>query len=393
MRQLTVAASIAAVAVLVTSCGGKDKGGPASSTTTSTTTTTAPPPVAQNALMGVLLTPAELDGVLGVTGTRSASKVDRLNADDAQPFPGGWKWPAECLYASGPGEASVYANSGYTGVSGDIDVAPQAGAPNEKPPSVNQQVVLFPSAKEANAFRNSSASSWPACANRQFSFPGAAVPGGPDLSPTDWKVGPFVIANATLSITLTSTVHAPGGDETSNCQRALTVRNNVAIDVYGCRNNLADLAINVVNQIGGKADSANVNLLAGTLSKGYGLNNCQPAPLAKLTAPAIAELDCGQSPDSPGPISAVYRLLPQADALAADFKNTIQGIALAFCGPNTGQSPGSWQQGPASGQMACGTQNNIATVAWTTNGKNVLSLVRWPNNDINALHDWWLSNG
>jgi hypothetical protein len=255
MRQLTVAASIAALAVLVVSCGGNDNSGPASSTTTTTTTTAAaPPPAGQNALTGLLLTPAELDGVLGITGTTSATKADRLNADDAQPFPGGWKWPAECLYASGPGEAPVYANSGYTGVSGDIDVAPPTGAPNEKPPTVNQEVVLFSSAKEANAFRNSSASRWPACANRQFSFPGANVPGGPDLSPTDWKVGPFTIANATLSTTLVSTVHAPGGDETSNCQRALTVRKNVVIDVYGCRSNLANLAINVVNQIGAKVD-------------------------------------------------------------------------------------------------------------------------------------------
>jgi hypothetical protein len=255
MRQLTVAASIAAIAVLVASCDRTDKSGVASSTTTKTTTTAAtPPPVAQNALAGLLLTPAELDGVLGVTGTTSSIKVDSLNVDDTQPFPGGWKWPAECLYASGPGEAPVYANSGYTGISGDIDVAPQAGAPNEKPPTVNQQVVLFPSAKEANAFRNSSASRWPACANRQFSFPGANVPGGPDLSPTDFKVGPFTIAHATLSTTLTSTVHAPGGDETTNCQRALTVRNNVAIDVYACRSNLADLALNVVNQIGAKVD-------------------------------------------------------------------------------------------------------------------------------------------
>jgi hypothetical protein len=150
------------------------------------------------------------------------------------------------------------------------------------------------------------------------------------------------------------------------------------------------LAVNVVNQIGGKVDSANANLLAGSVSKGYGLNNCQPAAPAKLTGPVLAELDCGQSPDPGGPVSATYRLLPNADALGSDFKNMTQGRALASCGPDTGQT---WQQGQAGGQVACGTQKDAATIVWTTNGKNVLGDLRWSNNDINALHQWWLANG
>ncbi|MBW0012436.1 MAG: hypothetical protein JO059_04615 [Mycobacterium sp.] len=68
-------------------------------------------------------------------------------------------------------------------------------------------------------------------------------------------------------------------------------------------------------------------------------------------------------------------------------------MALASCGPDTGQSPGTWHQGQASGQMACGTHQGAAVLTWTTDGKNVLGSIRWPNNDINALHQWWLSNG
>jgi hypothetical protein len=390
MRKRTAAAAVAAIGLLVAACGNDKSGPEPSKTTTTTTTTPTRPPVAQPALTNLLLTPAEIDGVLGLTGTMSAGTADKLNGDDLLSAPGGWKWPDECVFAAGAGQAPVYANSGYTAVSGDIDVAIVPGESNEKPPTVNQMVVLFPSANQANAFFTASSQRWPACANRQFSFPGATIPGGPDLPAMDFQVGPLSNANATLTTTLTSTTHAPGADQIKTCQRALTVRNNVAIDVYGCRPTLGDLAVNVLNQIGGKVDSANANVLAGTVSKGYGLNNCQPAAPAKLTGPVLAELDCGQSPDPTGPVSAIYRLLPDADALASDFKNMTQDLAQAPCGPNTGQT---WQQGQASGQVTCGTQKDAATIVWTTNGKNVLGVLRWSNGDINALNQWWLGNG
>ena len=391
MRQWTAAAAVATIGLLVAACGGNDKSGPEpSKTTTTTTTTTTRPPVAQTALGNLLLTPADIDGVLGLTGTMSADKVDKLYVDDSGPGPGGWKWPDECVFASGPGQAPAYANSGYTAVSGEVDVAILPGESNDKPPTVNQMVVLFPSANEANTFFTASSQRWPACATRQFSFPGATIPGGPDLPAMDFQVGPVSNANATLTTTLTSTTRTPGADQIKTCQRALTVRNNVAIDVYGCRTTLGDLAVNVVNQIGGKVDAANANWLAGSVSKGYGLNICQPAAPAKLTGPVLAQLDCGQSPDPSGPVSATYRLLPNADAVGSDFNNMTKGIALASCGPDTGQT---WQQGQAGGQVACGTEKDAATIVWTTNGKNVLGDLRWSNNDINALHQWWLANG
>jgi hypothetical protein len=40
----------------------------------------------------------------------------------------------------------------------------------------------------------------------------------------------------------------------ANCQRALTVRNNVVIDVDACSKDPGDLAVTIANQIGGKVD-------------------------------------------------------------------------------------------------------------------------------------------
>jgi hypothetical protein len=393
MRQLTAVPAIVAIGVLVAACGGNDQSGTASSTatkTTTTTTTTPPrPPVAQAALPNLLLSPAEVDGALGMTGTTSKKKSDKLSDDAAtQQWPQGWKFPAECLYALDPGQTSVYANSGYTAVTGEAVSAPLPPGSDDPDPEVDQVVVSFPSAKEAGAFFTTSSQQWSACTNRQITAPGDAD--NPEIA---FKIGQVSNANSTLTNTVDVNMTKNGKSLTMACQRALIARDNVVIDVSGCRKDPGDLAVKVVNQIAGKVDSANVNLLATSLSKGYGLNNCQPVAADKLTGLVLAELECGQSPDPSGPASAIYRLLPHADALASDFKNMIQDMSMTPCSPDSTQSPGTWQQGQAGGQRACGTQKDVATIIWTTDGKNVLAAVRSSNTDMNALHQWWLSNG
>ncbi|MGD1239306.1 sensor domain-containing protein [Mycobacterium seoulense] len=246
MRQLSAAVSAAAIGILVAACGGSHDGSAGSSTTTSTRA-----PVAQPALAGLLLTSAEMDSALGVTGSKSKEKNDKLQDDNAkQPWPAGWKFPDDCLYAMGPGEAPVYAGSGYTAASGDEEVASLPPNSNEPDPQVDQVLVLFPSAKEANAFFTTSAQRWPACANRQFT-----TPAGTDTPETAWQVGPVSNANGVLSTTLTMTLRDNGSVLLSmTCQRALTVRNNVAIDVGAVRKDPADLAVKLAGQIAGKVD-------------------------------------------------------------------------------------------------------------------------------------------
>lgn len=246
MRRLSAAVSAAAIGILVAGCGGSNGGTPGSSTTTST-----PPPVAQAALPGLLLTSADLDSALGATGSRSKEKNDKLKDDAAkQPWPAGWKFPDDCVYAIGPGQAPVYAGSGYSAVSGDDEVASLPPNSDEPDPEVEQVLVLFPTAKEANAFYTTSVQRWPACANRQFT-----TPAGQDTPETGWQVGPVSNANGMLSTTLTMTIRDNGNVVlTMTCQRALTVRNNVAIDVSAVRKDPADLAVKLAGQIAGRVD-------------------------------------------------------------------------------------------------------------------------------------------
>jgi hypothetical protein len=142
----------------------------------------------------------------------------------------------------------------------------------------------------------------------------------------------------------------------------------------------------------GTGSSSDINTLAASLSKGYGLNTCQAAP---LSGPILAELDCGQSPDPSGPAAGVYQLYSNGSDLAAAFTGGISGVSLSACGDN-GQSPGTWHQGSTgatAGQVACGTYKNAAVITWTTDAKNVLSHIRAGNTDVNALYQWWRTNG
>jgi hypothetical protein len=252
MRRLIAGVAVAAVAVSIAACGGSKGSGPASSTTSTTTTTSASskPPIAQAALSNLLLTPAEVDGVLGVTGSVSKEKIDKLQQDDSTSAPGapGWKFPDECVYAKGPATTPVYAGSGNTAVSGDMDTT---SLNNDQDIMLGQVVVLFPSAKEANDFFGTSAQRWPACADREI-----AEPATPDGTQTTYKIGPFANANGILSVTQTTTMSMIGQPTPMvlTSQRALTVRNNVVVDVVLLRKDPADFGVKVAAQIAGKID-------------------------------------------------------------------------------------------------------------------------------------------
>jgi hypothetical protein len=241
MRQLAAAVAVAAAGVLVAGCGGSDS------------SSTAPKPLlTRAALQGLLLPLPDIDTALGVTGTTIDKTFNALQPDQmATAFTGRHKFPFECVYVTEAGVLPIYSGSGYTTAIGEHDVAPQPPGSNDPPPEATQFVVLFPSADQANAFFTASSQRWPACANR-----GDTIPGDADYPDFQWKVGPVSNANGMLTTTavaITSIKGQPPGQQ--SCQRALTVRNNVAIDINACRNDdPRNAAVNIANQIAGKAD-------------------------------------------------------------------------------------------------------------------------------------------
>jgi hypothetical protein len=101
-------------------------------------------------------------------------------------------------------------------------------------------VVLLPSAHDANAFFTSSAQRWPACANRQYT-----------TGSFTWSVGPVSNTNGTLSA-ISAQKSPPPAVVGYTCQRALTVANNVAIDIDTCGGSPGDFAVSIAHQIAAK---------------------------------------------------------------------------------------------------------------------------------------------
>jgi serine/threonine kinase PknH len=203
------------------------------------TATSAPiAPVAEAALQGLLLSPDQIDTTMGTTGTTVTETTTAMedNSDHVA--------DQACRPLAGNVIAPVYAGSGWKSFRENV-----IREPGDKwTHGVDQGVVLFSSAQEADAFFTASAQQWPACANRQFS---TTVAGKPDQL---WTVGPVSNTSGTLSASTTRNV-SPGWAWES-CQRALTVANNVVIDVDACNLNPSDApsdaAVSTVHQIAAK---------------------------------------------------------------------------------------------------------------------------------------------
>jgi hypothetical protein len=214
MRELTVALALASACIFVASCSS----------------TPPPPPVAVEALDGLLLSPDQINTAMGATGiTVNGTSTDMFDYSANVP-------DKDCRFIYSA-EASVYDGSGWTAVRSQHLQEPVYDFDHE----VWQAVVAFPSANDAARLFAASAQRWPACSNRQYHY---IEPSKPDKV---WTVGPIANTNGTLSTTDTLE-----GGEGLTCQRALTVSNNIAIDVAVCPDNPALAAVTIAHQIAAK---------------------------------------------------------------------------------------------------------------------------------------------
>jgi serine/threonine protein kinase len=188
--------------------------------------------VAETALQGLLLGPGQLDTAMGTTGVTVTGSITTL------PDGSGQVPDKACVPLEGAGQATVYAGSGFTAVTG------QRAADQTHAHLVEQIVVLFPSAQDARAFFAASTQRWQACANRQHN---ETTPAGQTEAHT---VGPVSNTNGTLSATVTGILARNGSS--GACERALTVANNVAIDIDACGENPSGAAVNIADQIAAK---------------------------------------------------------------------------------------------------------------------------------------------
>jgi serine/threonine kinase PknH len=234
MRRFT-AAAVAGVCVLAAACGGNNSSAPAASSAKAgaggSTTSTPPPPVAVSALDGLLLSPDQINTAMGATAMTVGQTYTRMA--DAGPNVA----DVNCRSVHNSAESSAFADSGWTALRGQQMQEPGDNFTH----FVKQNVVSFPSATAAAAFFDASTHRWPACSNRQYTFTQSGQPN------SVWTAGPISTTAGTLSTTTTE----EGGNGWA-CQRALTVRNNVAVDIGACSYSPANSAVNIAHQIAAK---------------------------------------------------------------------------------------------------------------------------------------------
>lgn len=234
MRQRIAVLLLAAVCVLTAGCTKivtgtaalADKPGPGSQT-----------PLDVSALDGLLLDVSQIDAALGATSMKVLFEAKSL-----------WDWSASindksCLAVDGPAQANVYADSGWTAMSGQrMDDSVEGKDRNHY---IIQAVVAFRSAQDAASFYNSQIQSWSTCTNRQYHD---INQGKPD---TIWSVAAITKDNGTLS-----TQQVQEGGSGWSCDRALTVRNNISIDIVTCANSQSNAAVDVALQIAAKVSKS-----------------------------------------------------------------------------------------------------------------------------------------
>jgi serine/threonine kinase PknH len=187
-------------------------------------------PAASTALDGLLLSPDQISTVMGIPGMAVVGTLS--NFPDTSSFVS----DAACVPLAYTAQAKVYANSGASAMREQIVAGnPQAFA-------MAQAVASFPSPQQASAFFAASVKGWQACSNRQFT---RSANGMSQVH----TVGSVANADGTLSVVITP------ANSVASCSRALTVANNVAVDISEC-GGPPGAAADAVHQIAAKVPKA-----------------------------------------------------------------------------------------------------------------------------------------
>jgi hypothetical protein len=213
MSRRTPAVAVVVAAAVLTGCATTVPGTPVAGEEPRPSS----PPVTAGALEGLLLNEAEINKAMGAT-EMTVLETSKQMWDSSKEVS-----RVECLGAYGAAEYEVYTGSGWSAVRYS-----SLQEPGDDPPHFAEQaVVSFPSRDVAAKFFEGSAQAWARCANSGYSF---KLPDWP--VPAQWTVGDVASTDGMLS---TSMVMEDG--DGWGCGRALTVGNNLVIDVSTCSYN------------------------------------------------------------------------------------------------------------------------------------------------------------
>ena len=212
-------------------------------TTPGTATPAAPvPATTAQTLPALLLAAPDVGATLGdddVVLTREVSAP----WDDGAHFGDAGSGNPGCLAIAGAAQRAVYDGTGWTALRGQVLREPPT-APTWSH-FATQAVVLFPTATAAADFYGRSRTAWTGCSDRELRYTQQPAPD------QVWQVGPVSTDRDMLTVTRTQS-----GPQHWSCQRALSVRGAVAVDVEACDAvRPATAAAEIVSAIGERVPS------------------------------------------------------------------------------------------------------------------------------------------
>jgi len=189
-------------------------------------------PVPEDRLSALLLTSSEVNGVMGASNMQPGKPITSM---DSSPVTLSLPNCQGALYTS---QDPLYAGSGYTGVSGLVVAEP--GDSNDH--WVNEAAVTFPTADKANAFMQTALNKWKGCEGKTVTVTNKG-------KTYRWTFGD--VSGQPPKIAVVDTQEGADGWE---CQRAMSVANNVVIDVNACGYKISDQGSEIADKIVAKVN-------------------------------------------------------------------------------------------------------------------------------------------
>jgi hypothetical protein len=206
---------------------------------------TAKPTVANPALDGLLRSAGDLNSIMGTTAITPG-------ADFTAPRYHSYLRPeANCLGAWVVGERAVYGESGLTAIRGQVVRQPTTSDADwdalvvtaaDWDSAVVEAVASYPSAGEAQKFFTATSDRWSKCANHRVNIT-------INNERTTWKSGELTKNEGELTMPITRWARE------KSCQRALSIRNDIVVDVAACATSVTTQAEGVVSAIQSKIPS------------------------------------------------------------------------------------------------------------------------------------------
>lgn len=185
------------------------------------------PTLGVDALAGLLLSAEQVGQRLDTPGM-SAMDVESNLLD-------GTITPPECASAWGPAYAATYNGSGFTGLA-------VQGVFLEPSAKVAQAVVAFPDPGAAKSFFDKQSAAWSGCKSTHVTFSYAGNSTGVD-------VGVPAMTGDIMTLKLVPTTSSVAGQQ---CERDMTVRGNVIVDVRSCLPTVGSGGLSIVSDIAAK---------------------------------------------------------------------------------------------------------------------------------------------